>query len=121
MAMNKKEQAELAAAKREARLRELIVLQPRIPPDIPAPVEGKQTCGWKFNPYGNTLNVVRCLSTSAMHCQLDNKGRRVGSERRISAALYSTRELAFEAVKREIVWLAAEEIINKVEQYEQTH
>lgn len=122
MAMNKREQAELADAKREARLRELIVLQPRIPPDIPAPRQGENpTCGWKFNPYSNFITVVQCMSTSVMHCQLDSKGRHIGSGSQRSVALYSTRELALEAAKRELVWMAAEDITNKVEQYERNH
>lgn len=121
MAMNKKEQAELAAAKREARLRELIVLQPRIPPDIPAPVSEGETRGFDFNAYGSFLTVTKYESTVSAHYALDAKGRRIGCGRQRSVELYSSRELALEAAKRELVWIAAEAIIEKVEQYERNH
>jgi hypothetical protein len=122
MAMNKAEKAALEAAQREARLRELIVLKPPILPDIPAPVSGgKAIRGYAFNVYSSHLNVGYYESTITGHYSLNEAGKRIGSGSQQVIALYSTRELAYEAAKIAAVWVAAQALLTKVEQYERNN
>jgi len=119
MAMNKAEKALLQAAQDELRMRELFALLPRIPPDIPAPTGSCQAIeGWSFNSHRNYMSVSRKYSTCSSHYTVDENGAKVGPGTQGSRALYSTKELAFEAMKRDYAWNAALKLLETVKLYE---
>ena len=113
MAMNKAEKAmleqaedDLRAADREIRLHQITRILPLIPPDVPPPgadaLYADFTSGWLFN--SHNLKVYRVESTATAHyTHFDDNGKRSprasGSQGR--RHLYSTEELAREALRRE--------------------
>lgn len=125
MAMNKAEKAALEAAQDEARVRELFVLLPLIPPDIPAPSSAndhKETKGWLAGFNGNySISVSRIRSTVASHDNITADGKNIGSGTQGARALYSTKELAVEAAKRAYLWRIAKELLEKVKHYERNN
>jgi hypothetical protein len=125
MAMNKAEKAALEAAQDEARLRELFVLLPLIPPDIPAPgrANGHASAeGWLASCHRSySITVGKVRSTVSCHDNLTADGRKMGSGRQGAVALYSTKELAVEAAKRAHLWDFATGFLAKVKSYERNN
>ena len=118
MAMNKKEQAALAEAEREVKLHQLCVLLPPLEPDLPPPAYDSgpsAVLGWHFNAHRNSQRVYPAMSGVVRH-KLGNHDEHDSScWRQGSIWLYSTKELAAEAMKRAAVRDAMSDLLNSLE------
>lgn len=118
MAMTKKEQAVLAEAQREVKLHQLCVLLPPLEPDLPPPgscLSQPVTLGWQFNSHRNSQRVFPAMSDTVRHKlgSHDEKSQHGWSQKGIW--LYSTRELATEAMKREVIRKTLNALLDNLE------
>lgn len=116
MAMNKKEQAEMAALKRQLAVASAFVRTPAVEKDLPPPIPGEGnsghvTHGFNFNTY---TQEVREYWSGAVATYSENpkakKGYVSGSQG--STALYSTRLMALKALRHAVENEAAESLAN---------
>lgn len=118
MAMNKKEQAALEEAQREVKLHQLCVLLPPLGPDLPPPAAGTLqpvTLGWQFNSHRNSQRVFPAMSGIVRHKlgSHDEKSQHGWGQKGIW--LYSTKELATEAMKRAVIRGALNLLLDSLE------
>lgn len=114
MAMNKKEQAEMAKLKQQLAVASAFVRTPAVEKDLPPPVSDEGNCGhvthgFNFNSYAQE---VREYWSGAVTTYRENpkakKGYVSGSQG--GTALYSTRLLALKALRHEVENEAAESL-----------
>lgn len=108
MAMNKKEQAEMAEMEKNVRLAKALRWTDRVEKDIPAPSSFKSTSGFVFNSY--YLSVDPAWSESVSHGigRSARDSRISGSQRAI--AMFSTRLLALRGLRNAVESAAAEKL-----------
>lgn len=104
MAMNKKEQAEMAALKRQLAVASAFVRTPAVSEDLPPPTPDERhryTHGFSFNTYNKNVSEYWSSSVSN-HTENpeEKKGYISGSQGGI--ALYSTRLLALKALRHAV-------------------
>lgn len=121
MAMNKKEQAALADAQREVKLHQLCVLLPPLEPDLPPPsgASGPDTVlGWSFNSHRNSQRVFPAISGLCRHKLGTHDEKSVHGWTQNGIWLYSTKELATEAMKRAVVRGTMSDLLDSLERIE---
>jgi hypothetical protein len=103
MAMNKKEQAQMAEAIHKANLlaalRWTCPVERDVPPPEPDAPMYTYSSGWDFNQYSRTVYV--CWSSSSVHgdCDAPQQGCRYRYSHQSSKHLYSSRNLALQALR----------------------
>ena len=99
MAMNKKEQAEFAAAKKAVFVARVLNWTAPVETDVPAPASGRsgETTGFLFNEHGKPC-VMYAISSSVGHgTSWDEAPKKTSSQG--ARAMYSTRVLALKAMR----------------------
>lgn len=106
MAMNKKEQAEMADMRRELAEARALRYTPRVEPDLPAPrpLTGEKISGWDFNSY--SFEVKQAWSESFAHGNGPARDRRMTASQG-AVPLYSTKLRALKAMRNEMERKAA--------------
>jgi hypothetical protein len=98
MALNKKEQAEMAALKREALLGRALRWTDPVPRDLPPPNSGVTvTQGWDFNAHCGTVDKAWSSAVHHGRGEYQSKGRSSGSQN--PRTLFSNEELALRACR----------------------
>jgi hypothetical protein len=101
MAMNKKEQAELADLKNSLRLAKALRWTEQVLKDVPPPTTyGKETSGFVFNAYSFSVSAAWSSTVSHGIGSHAREGRSSGSQNSIS--MYSTRLLALRGLRNAV-------------------
>lgn len=120
MAMNKKEQAELEQAKRDAALAKALRWTDAKPEkDVVIPERGRHTTGWDYyctSYSGVSGRIYQKWSENGRHGDGDGTERINGSQNGI--ALYSTKILALKALRAEMELACANELLKIDQQIE---
>lgn len=108
MAMNKREQAELDAAKKAVVVARALNWSEPIAPDVPPPSHSqKDTLGFAYNAHSECVLFAR--SSSVHHAtSYDAMPTKTNSQRALS--IYSTRLLALKAMRHSVELVCAEKL-----------
>lgn len=113
MAMNKKEQQEMASLREELRVAKALRFTDTVNKDIPHPAyDAGLTLGWDFNAYSGA--VKPCCSTSSYH----GWGRTDKTDSQRGIAMFSTKLLALKGLRNALERKFAKELADVDEQIE---